>query len=100
MTWGMMLARLAFMSRPYNDGLGLFVTRSKMPIRNRRMQKFSSWGSRSSVRQITPTGAGDRTMEKVVAGGAFRQRRKDNGQWGELCPGGQGKATHTDKLSR
>src|SRR6185295_15008375 len=34
----MMLARLAFMMRPYRDGLGLFVTRSKMPTRSRRMR--------------------------------------------------------------
>src|SRR5215204_4834559 len=32
-----MLARFAFITRPYKDGLGLFVTRSKMPMRRRRM---------------------------------------------------------------
>src|SRR3954468_4841584 len=33
----MMLARLAFITRPYREGLGLLVTRSRMPIRSRRM---------------------------------------------------------------
>ena len=36
-TWGMILARLAFMSRPYREGLGLFVTRSRTPMRSRRI---------------------------------------------------------------
>src|SRR5438552_7994275 len=33
----MMLARLAFMRRPYREGLGLFVTRSRTPTRSRRI---------------------------------------------------------------
>src|SRR5215213_8094015 len=33
----MMLARLAFITLPYREGLGLLVTRSRMPIRSRRM---------------------------------------------------------------
>src|SRR6478735_7023022 len=40
----MMLARLAFMMRPYKDTFGLLVTRSKMPTRSRRMRCSYVWG--------------------------------------------------------
>src|SRR4051812_9434081 len=90
----MMLARFAFMRRPYRDGLGLFVTRSKMPIRFRRMQ--FSYGVDDACASQSPDGACRTT--KALAGMTLeisrprsRTRRRDYrpaalGMRAERCP--------------
>src|SRR4029079_1675387 len=100
MPWGMMLARLAFMSRPYSDGLGLFVTRSKMPIRNRRMQNSPTGGAGLCASITTHKNGrpvhGERLSQAERAGSAAEGQRTVGG----TCPGGQGKATPAAKLSQ
>src|SRR5215211_8899306 len=67
MTWGMMLARLAFMSRPYKDGLGLLVTRSKMPTRSLRMQKSPAGETMlcAAGHQMVVTDHGEREVRRA-----------------------------------
>src|ERR1044071_8856990 len=92
MTWGMMLARLAFMSRPYKDGWGLLVTRSKMPTRSLRMQILQQ-GKQSSARLVTqgrwPITASGKCGRagRTNGGGADTKGRRVDGGRQPVCRG-------------
>src|SRR5918994_3514352 len=101
----MMLARFAFITRPYSDGLGLFVTRSRMPMRSRRMNSPRTggrpipWGAnRAPARAEGPKGS---VVWVILTNCCQRGGLRARGRWSRrmrIASGGLGRHVKPEGL--